>query len=199
MTLGVMNLVTTQNRPKAGLAAADMPQAGKTVEEALTMLQSLRPEVLKLLDGAGAMDIPLSGLAVMKGNKEATFAAYTGPGSTVDDSAMWKACQLIQDRFRTAGFVTENRPLQLHCTLINSTFRQPRRPFSFMSVLEAVRRNPTSAGVPPPATMTPITLSEAEKLANFGTWPVDEIHICRLGSWDQEGRYVSIGHISLRE
>lgn len=32
---------------------------------------------------------------------------------------------------------------------------------------------------------------------NFGTWDVDEIQICRMGSFGAEGEYVSSGGVSL--
>lgn len=34
--------------------------------------------------------------------------------------------------------------------------------------------------------------------ADFGTWPVDEIHLCRMGSFDEQGKYVSVGHVALQ-
>lgn len=32
---------------------------------------------------------------------------------------------------------------------------------------------------------------------DFGEWTVDEIQICKMGSWGPEGEYVSVGHITL--
>ncbi|KAG8843909.1 hypothetical protein FRB96_003692 [Tulasnella sp. 330] len=198
MTLGVMNLVTNPEVTRPAFTDG-AESAGRTLEEALALLRGLRPEILQLLDGAGAITVPLKGLAIMTGKKEEAFVAYTGPGGALDDSVMWKICLLIQDRFKVTGLITETRPLKLHCTLLNSSFRQPRSPFSFTSVLQAVQRHPSIAGIPPRPNAAPITLTQAEGLPDFGTWSIDEIHIWKMGSWDKEGRYVSSGYISLRE
>lgn len=130
---------------------------------------------------------------------------------------------LIQDCFKEEGFVTDNRPLkvrlcahactharsdvrlltsfrglfavvhQLHCTLANTTFRKPRRPFSFSGIVETVKLYPDSAGISP----MNVSTADVEKQADFGTWSVNEVHICKMGSQDKEGRYVSSGFIPL--
>lgn len=87
MTLGVMSLVSNpETRP--AVASSE-----RTVDEALAVLRDLRPEIMRLLDGAGAITVPLRGLAIMIGRKEEALAAYTGPGGAVDDSVMWKVCR----------------------------------------------------------------------------------------------------------
>jgi activating signal cointegrator complex subunit 1 len=32
---------------------------------------------------------------------------------------------------------------------------------------------------------------------DFGEWPVEEIQICKMGSWGPESEYVSVGGITL--
>lgn len=32
---------------------------------------------------------------------------------------------------------------------------------------------------------------------DFGEWTIDEIQVCKMGSWGPEGEYVSVGHITL--
>lgn len=83
---------------------------------------------------------------------------------------------------------------QLHCTLMNTTFRKPRgKTFSFTSALEGLTRQPSLVGM---STQT-ATAAEIEQGADFGAWGVGEVHLYRMGSWDKDGRYVSVGHISL--
>jgi len=64
-----------------------------------------------------------------------------------------------------------------------------RQPFSYRALLAsdtAVR----AFRVPP--------LSDGGAVGvNFGTWDVDEIQICRMGSFGLEGEYVSCGGVSL--
>ena len=33
---------------------------------------------------------------------------------------------------------------------------------------------------------------------DLGEWRVDEVQICKMGSWGPEGEYVSVGNISLK-
>jgi len=87
--------------------------------------------------------------------------------------------------FRDAGFIAdEHRPLKLHCTLLNTTYRRPppgqrraagRIPFSF-------------AAFPP-------TSGDG---SNLGTWTVGELQICEMGSWTPDGAYVRVAGCDLR-
>ena len=48
----------------------------------------------------------------------------------------------IHQEFKKAGYITENRPLKLHCTILNTSHRRPRRrePFSYEDVLKSSAR-----------------------------------------------------------
>lgn len=111
--------------------------------------------------------------------------------------------------FRDSGFILDCRPLkvssssfqnltlrptwnQLHCTILNTSHGKPhRQPFSYKAILAspAVRefvRTPLEAH----------DIRDSVKV-EFGTWSVDEIQICKMGSYGQEGEYVSCGGCSL--
>jgi hypothetical protein len=59
------------------------------------------------------------------------------------------------------------------------TGNQSRVPFSYLSILEAM-----GAQESPPS-------------SDFGQWEVDEIQLCSMGSWDNEGAYRSVGGIHI--
>lgn len=110
------------------------------------------------------------------------------------------------------------RLCQLHCTVLNTTYRRPRgrrEPFSYASILsstafQAVQRSGDTEKI---TTVTEAAVDRVEgavagtlakgkprsKAAevDFGEWTVDEIQICKMGSWGPEGEYVSVGHITL--
>lgn len=120
---------------------------------------------------------------------------------------------MVNKAFREAGFITERRPLkvrcmlflsgtdesvfhQLHCTILNTTYRRPRekgrrQPFSYRSLLGS------------PAAQVFLSDPRAEPnlrrpvKVDFGRWHVDEIQICKMGSYGPEGEYVSCGGLLL--
>lgn len=101
MTLGVMSLVSLE-APQGDQSSQAKASTPKSVEDALVLLRALRPEIQRVLGGAGMISLPLTGLHIMNGNREEAHVMYTGPGDAVDDSPMWKACcTLMQmlDRF----------------------------------------------------------------------------------------------------
>lgn len=91
----------------------------------------------------------------------------------------------------------EGRPLKLHCTIINTTYRKPRRkdrqPFSYASILTstAFQAKKTS-----PLVGEAITRKGPANV-DFGIWEVNEVQICEMGSWGAEGEYVCAGRCSL--
>lgn len=119
--------------------------------------------------------------------------------------------EMVNKTFVDAGFITELRPLkvrfvlctilltrhesvlhQLHCTILNTTYRKPRargprQPFSYRSLLasaaaQAVLLEPDAE----PGWQQPVNV-------DFGTWHVDEIQICKMGSYGPEGEYETCG------
>ena len=121
--------------------------------------------------------------------------------------------ELVNKTFAEAGFISDRRPLkvclvflffschdknafhQLHCTVLNTTHRRPRtrgrQPFSYRSLLGS------------PAAQAFLLQSGSEPdwrqpvKVDFGTWHVDEIQICKMGSYGREGEYESCGGLLL--
>ena len=113
---------------------------------------------------------------------------------------------------------------QLHCTLLNTIYRKPRTKertyFSYASVLtsdalRSIALEPDSLTAPP-ATGEPEGTDEgaadqAHKgkakergprrrnpvRVDLGTWDIDEVQICEMGSHGPEGEYVCVGKIAL--
>lgn len=93
MTLGVMALVsdeeaTAQNDAQSGeeLAAAKP----NTISDALQFLESLRPELIEAMKGEKELSVPLKGLFVMNDDPERANVLWTGPGTSRDESALWR-------------------------------------------------------------------------------------------------------------
>ncbi|KAG8999801.1 hypothetical protein FRB90_011953 [Tulasnella sp. 427] len=197
MTLGVMALSESSSPSEASSTNEAPPK--KTVAEALDLLNSLRPEIMDIVSDTGGISVPLTGLRIMNAKPEEAHVLWAGPGSQRDGSSLWKISLLVFDRFKAAGFVTDTRPLKLHCTLLNSTFRKPRQAFSSTEILKRVATQPAIAGIPTPTTTTAaLAVEDVANRADFGVYAVDEIHLWKMGSWDEEKRYVSSGHISLK-
>ncbi|KAA1472261.1 hypothetical protein DENSPDRAFT_170707 [Dentipellis sp. KUC8613] len=198
LTLGVMSLTDPY-----GLGAARV------------LLASLRPQILQAL-GSSSLRVGLDMVDIMppeRGDANRAHVMFAGPDPEGHDGrTLWRICDLVQKEFKRAGMIVDNRPLKLHCTLINTTYRKPkprgpRFPFSYTDLVasEALRRralpmSQTSAvggtipGVEQPAVInSPRHRTRPGPLrVNLGSWPVDEIQICEMGSWGPEGEYVRV-------
>jgi activating signal cointegrator complex subunit 1 len=117
--------------------------------------------------------------------------------------------EFVNEAFSNAGFILDRRPLkvrlssfknlpwrptrdQLHCTILNTSHRKPhRQPFSYKAILAS----PTIRDF----ARTPLEAHDIQDplKVEFGTWGVDEIQICKMGSYGPEGEYVSCGNCSL--
>ncbi|EKM59199.1 uncharacterized protein PHACADRAFT_191520 [Phanerochaete carnosa HHB-10118-sp] len=123
--------------------------------------------------------------------------------------------------------VNERRPLKLHCTILNTVYRRPkprgpRVPFSYTAVLsspafEAIKVQ--NQGVAAEATVKEADISVPELTeaaaevsvtamqrrndrrksveVGLGEYTIDEIQVCKMGSWGPEGEYVCVGSIAL--
>jgi activating signal cointegrator complex subunit 1 len=143
-----------------------------------------------------------------------------------DVERLWRVCGVIERTFMDEGFVIDQRrPLKLHATLINTSSRRPRpragqrTPFDYPAVIAHLR---THALLPPavPAAVLPVGSSSLSSMtmdrqapseqrnrprdplldtlhADLGTWSVDELQICEMGSWGPEGEYVSVASVPL--
>ena len=109
---------------------------------------------------------------------------------------------------------------QLHCTVINTTHRKPRsranrrQPFSYSAILASTALQDITAPLLP----TNITYKHEHDCefsrnmtaspdrrprdcgavsVDLGSWQVDEIQICQMGSHGAEGEYISCGGCAL--
>lgn len=203
LTIGVMALIEDGHQPE-GRPSSSAPnpstseqgsqvtplQPPKTVSQAVDLLQSLKPEIQTMM-GSEPLRLNLDELAVMRRSDEGEAdVMFLGPATgtlrTEAHSQSVHVLETIHRRFREEGFVTDTRPLKLHCTILNTSHRRSanrrsgRVPFSMSQIEEAISQNPR---------MTGTLLSSTEPLA------VQELNICRMGSWDRLGRYVRVGSI----
>ena len=88
--------------------------------------------------------------------------------------------------------------MQLHLTILNTTHRKPRprhgRPeaFSYSEILNS----PASQAITTSSAST--SSGDGQKTViqvDFGTYDVDEVQICEMGSHGPENEYVSCGGI----
>ena len=104
---------------------------------------------------------------------------------------------------------------QLHCTIINTVYRKPkprdgkRIPFAYPDLLTSpwFSRSNIGSSRPPHKTVPQRSLQSGSDVVHlpgrgpisvdFGTWDIDEVQICEMGSHGPEGEYVCVGKISL--
>ncbi|KAJ3501229.1 hypothetical protein NLJ89_g9436 [Agrocybe chaxingu] len=141
----------------------------RTVSTALALLRSLQPEIREILDGEPSVKVPLEVMDVLKTERmrvpkpsgesvgevqlqqqeeESRVGAgvlFLGPKvldlGVVDEERMKleAVCDLIHRTFKEARYITDTRPLKLHCTILNASHRKPMRriPFCYSDVLSS--------------------------------------------------------------
>lgn len=176
-------------------------------------------------------------LAVADGNKEEEVGVgagvlFLGLGQIQTENEerrkLERVCDLIHQTFKKEGYLTDMRPLKLHCTIINASHRKPKRrtPFSYSDILASPAcqllgadpevpgnvpasndvREPTLANV-----LVPPTSSATEKpkyraplkvppplSIALGTYRVREVQLWEMGSHGPNNQYVSCGGIDLK-
>ncbi|KAI0702872.1 AKAP7 2'5' RNA ligase-like domain-containing protein [Cytidiella melzeri] len=222
ITLGVMHLTESDDivvtappvaaRARGGSRGQTnnvLPQPRvKSVRSAIELLNALRPSIMDMLAGED-LRVGLNLMDIMKpdrGDLSKAHIMWAGP-SYEDEQAkrLKRVCEFVHQEFKNAGFVIdERRPLKLHCTVINTSHRRgPRQPFSYADIItsNAFRSIETRQAV----TRTNDTISPPQPLrgenpiaVDLGECAVDELQICKMGSWGPEGEYVAVGKISLR-
>ncbi|PBK71574.1 hypothetical protein ARMSODRAFT_780320 [Armillaria solidipes] len=94
----------------------------------------------------------------------------------------------IYQIFRDEGFITDTRPLKLHMTLMNSTYRRPRtrrpRAFEYDSILRQARVLGCFGVQESKYAELPMSVS-------MGSYDAPRVHLCEMTSWDTDGAYVS--------
>ncbi|KAI0091983.1 AKAP7 2'5' RNA ligase-like domain-containing protein [Irpex rosettiformis] len=221
ITLGVMNLVDSSHpgaatfgtnalslsQPAVGSTSNQTPQP-KTVQSAVQFLTALRPRIVERLAGQ-SLQVGLNSMDIMhpeRGDLTKAHIMWAGPSYESEQARRLKhVCvdrlypEFIHNEFKRAGFVVDDRrPLKIHCTVINTSHRKGRRqPFSYADVIasrafRSIETGPEIVDAPQHARgRKPIAI-------DLGEWRVDELQICKMGSWGPEGEYVSVGKISLR-
>ncbi|KIK91414.1 hypothetical protein PAXRUDRAFT_830864 [Paxillus rubicundulus Ve08.2h10] len=191
LTFGVMSLVESESSNAA--PDNDPSDTRKTLSQALSHLETLRPQIAKILSGK-RLSVPLRMMDIMQpdqGNPDNAHVLWLGPSSETEDARrLRRVGELVNKAFKEAGFVTDRRPLKLHCTILNTMYRKPkargpRQPFSYRSLLTSLVNPGTQLDFRQPVKM------------DFGSWFADEIQICKMGSHGPEGEYVSCGGLSL--
>ncbi|KAG2123083.1 kinase A anchor protein [Suillus clintonianus] len=183
LTLGVMTLEDS------------LVSSGKTLANAQALLGTLRSRIMELLNGH-SLCIPLTDMNIMypdRGNADNAHVLWLGPSLDTENAQRLKTVsEFVNKAFSDAGFIQDRRPLKLHCTILNTSFRKPhRQPFSYNAILASPAiRGFVSSPLESHDFRDPVKV-------DFGTWSVDEIQICKMGSYGPEGEYVSCGCCSL--
>ncbi|KAI6110686.1 kinase A anchor protein, partial [Pisolithus croceorrhizus] len=193
LTLGVMAL---DDGTSISSTSGSTSAPSKTLQEALSLLLSLEPRIKELLSGSH-LRVPLHRMNIMEpdgGNPDNAHVLWLGPSHDSEDARrLQRVGEIVNRTFREAGFISERRPLKLHCTVLNTTHRKPRgrgprQPFSYRALVMS-----PAARLFFPA---PTHFRDAIEV-DFGTWDVEEIQLCRMGSYGGDGEYVSCGGFSL--
>ncbi|KAK7047348.1 hypothetical protein VNI00_006579 [Paramarasmius palmivorus] len=138
LTLGVMALQAEQSTSGS--------DPGKTVQTALELLRSIQPRLVN----EGALQVPLQRLGAFESKKGARVL-WVSPdeearqGESLEDRThrerLMRVCNLVHRTFKDAGYITDTRPLKLHCTIVNTSHRKPSSKrhlsFSFDDILRS--------------------------------------------------------------
>ncbi|KAF6742831.1 hypothetical protein DFP72DRAFT_1103285 [Ephemerocybe angulata] len=129
----------------------DAPTPKLTISSALALLESLKPQISTILTSSATTEskkvyVPLDVLDVFPpGSTEKANVLWVGPdpkkqkvSRSEEWKVLWRICDLIHTAFKSQKYITDTRPLKLHCTLLNTSHRKPRRGggFSFKEVGE---------------------------------------------------------------
>lgn len=73
-----------------------------------------------------------------------------------------------------------------------------RTPFSYAAVLSSPAFRAIEVAPQPGASVPPAETRGRKPIpVDLGSWTVDEVQICEMGSWGPEGEYVCVGRIPL--
>jgi len=227
-TLGVMSLASTSSTADSR-GSTDPTVQSRTLGDAVRFLESLKPRVDELLrvsvtdpaHRAQKIRAVLNSMDTMKLERGgAAHVLWVGPkdgnSKHITDEKTDKfrrVCDFIHTSFKGAGFLVEdNRPLKLHCTIINTAHRKPRPPggkripFAYPDLVTSPWfSRPDTSSIPslPQSSSAQVVSNTGYRSTrgpvsvDFGTWDIDEVQICEMGSQGPEGEYVCVGRISL--
>ncbi|KIY45498.1 hypothetical protein FISHEDRAFT_61214 [Fistulina hepatica ATCC 64428] len=194
LTLGVMTLSETPTTS----------EDEKTLTSALSFLASLRRRLLEMTSNAGKVDVPLNRLGLLKPERRGTFGnvLWVGPDETdVNAQTLKSICDFVHDAFKQEGFVVETRPLKLHCTLLNTAYRKPSRSrkeaFSFLDILQSQACSLLNLDMSQLVALNEHDCPRTPLSIDLGTYSIDKIHLCRMGSHGPNNEYISCGSVHL--
>lgn len=125
LTLGVMSLPQKESVDKAVELLKTL--APRQIAAAIRVPDSSSARLPEAPDGmqtsTGSVQLPLSvtlrGLHSPQSASKATVL-YASPAD--DDGTLYKFCEQLRQPFREAGLITEERPLLLHATIVNTIY-----------------------------------------------------------------------------
>ncbi|GJJ15351.1 hypothetical protein Clacol_009627 [Clathrus columnatus] len=234
VTLGIMNLRDDRENHRRG--SGNTSSQLHSVQDALALLKTLQAPIQELMkrdtNANPVLYFPMDQLDIMRNgrnrNSEHGHVLWAGPNLNGElGKRLKRVCDLVHSTFKDAGYLQDDRPLKLHCTLINTIYRKftpapttsfslentiigktpsdnssrrrnhnqrERIPFSFSSFLSSDAYRLMNA---PDGVTAPINPDYGPFKIDLGTWLIDEIQICRMGSQDAQGVYQKVGGISL--
>ncbi|KAH7105204.1 kinase A anchor protein [Auriculariales sp. MPI-PUGE-AT-0066] len=216
LTLGVLSLVKQQSQAK------DSSQT--TINAAVDLLHRLKSDLDRAVCPDGKVTVPLVAMDIMRSGKgkSTPHVLHIGP-SELEGTALKRVTDVVYHAFKTAGLLQDDRPLKLHCTVVNTIYRKPRSksriPFDYASIrqsaavasiLEPQPATRQSLAAPPEdaqpeAAAAPTSrkddgrrrLNKPELHIDLGVWTVDEVQLCEMGSHAEDGAYVCVGSVPL--
>ncbi|KIK68595.1 hypothetical protein GYMLUDRAFT_68446 [Collybiopsis luxurians FD-317 M1] len=180
-----------------------------TVDSALELLRSLQPQLSLLCASGkcGTLQANLERIGAFE-SKQGARVLWVSPREDEgwDESEeeleermkLVRVSELVHQAFKDAGYIVENRPLKLHCTLINTSHRKPfsKKPklFSFTDILASK----AFSMLQPSADGSYCLPNSRDRLARvaLGTYDIPEIQLCAMGSHGPEDEYVSLGGVT---
>ncbi|CAG8678019.1 5901_t:CDS:2, partial [Acaulospora colombiana] len=221
VTLGLMHL------EKSNYANVANKKGIKTVQQALDLLSSLRPEIVKIVGAtkasnttgsagskAGGIPVNLDTMGTLNEDKNDTaHVLWIGPEARrgLQKTTLERVAAIVNDAFRREGFITETRPLKLHCTIIKTSQRRIKRPGErdtsrtrrseqYGLSRRGIFKSKAYKDLNTTALKSPslFNFTSTPQRSDFGTWSVDEIQLCLMGPTDPDtGAYTSVGGIKI--
>ncbi|KAJ4490237.1 AKAP7 2'5' RNA ligase-like domain-containing protein [Lentinula aciculospora] len=210
-TLGVMSL--SPDDQSFNTSSTTSPP--KTIESALELLQSLQPRLAALcaIGRTGILEASLERVGAFE-SRNGARVMWVSPrekeewpeseGELEERLKLVRVAELVHGAFKNAGYITENRPLKLHCTLINTSHRKPfhqrSQLFSFTDVLASnalLELQPNEDGAQATTSTLESSTSSSTRIVRvaLGTYTIPEIQLCAMGSYGPEDEYVSLGSV----
>jgi len=148
LTLGVMSLSSPRDKSWRPLRVGEQctenysnssENIEQTTESALSLLRSLSEPLAERLSSTGSpLSINFAYIDTMKPPRGTAageaHVLWAGPENSLnggdENRKLHEICNFIRNSFKTAGYIVEDRPLKLHCTLVNTIHRKkPKRDY----------------------------------------------------------------------